>query len=335
MLKTMFRARRAYSLLEVLLTVSLLGLLLFVIAYAVSHALATTALDVGRNGIARSADELATRLASEARSSTAVFVPPTDVYGQPNDAAAGSREVDFFRKASDGTTAYVAYRYDASSGLVDRYDYQPVAGQAPTIIDEDAMADGVTSFMAAFHEASTLAGIVGASDVKPVHIYYGSPSWAGGNGIVSVSIVAGVSGGPQRHLEVHLASRAAPSEVAVLVSASSPPPSPGPTSSPLLVGFLLKAPLNHGPWHQGDPGYGLHGPGIAGTALFVGDGADVTVDWQSLYIFYNVVVNGSYNFVDSNGNKETVTISCDGSCPAFVPNPVATDGPTVIFHTVK
>src|SRR5215831_2583190 len=112
MSKTLVRARRAYSLLEVLLTISLLGMLLFAIAYAVSHALATTTLDVGRNGIARSADELAGRLSSEARSSTAVFVPTTDVYGQPNGGETGGHEVDFFRKASDGTPNFVAYRYD-------------------------------------------------------------------------------------------------------------------------------------------------------------------------------------------------------------------------------
>lgn len=337
MTKKSVRARRAYSLLEVLITISLLGMLLFAIAYAVSDALGKTTLDVGRNGVARSADELAARLSSEARSSTAVFVPPTDVYGQPNDEPAGGSEVDFYRKASDGTPTFVAYRFDSGSGQVERFEYSPLDGGPPKILEQDAIAAGVSSFEAVFHEAASIPGIVGGADVKPVHIYYGSAAWSGGNGIVAVSISAGSSAGPQEQLEVHLASRAAPTDVSVLVAAGSPPPSPSPSSSPVLVGFTLHPPSQHGPIHQGGGdggGPGLWGPGIAGTAFFSGNGVGTTVDWQSLYDQFDAVENGVYNFRDANGDLETVTISCDGACPAFVPNPIATQGPTVIFHTV-
>lgn len=335
--KTPFRAHRAYSLLEVLLTVSLLGMLLFAIAYAVTHALATTALDVGRNGIARSADELAGRLSSEARSSTAVFIPSSDVYGRPNNDPQGGHEVDFFRKASDGTATFVAYRYDQNSGEVDRFEYNPINGGPPNILNQDEVATEVSAFAATFHEASTVPGIVGGADAKPVHIYYGSAGWSGGNGIVTVSVIAGASGGLQQHLDVHLASRAAPTDVSVLAAPGSPPPSPSPSSSPILVGFLLLPHLQHGPNHGGDPGGGntLHGPGLAGSALFAGNGSGVTVDWQSLYDQFKMVEDGTYNFKDSNGNAESVTISCDGACPAFVPNPIATSGPTVVFHTAN
>ncbi|HET9342715.1 MAG TPA: hypothetical protein VFO25_07370 [Candidatus Eremiobacteraceae bacterium] len=340
MLTTAFRPHRAYSLLEVLLTVSLLGMLLFAIAYAVTHALATTALDVGRNGIARSADELAGRLSSEARSSTAVFVPSSDVYGRPNDDPNGGHEVDFFRKASDGTATFVAYRYDQASGEVDRFEYNPITGGPPNILNQDVVATEVSAFAATFHEASSVPGIVGGANAKPVHIYYGSASWSGGNGIVTVSVTAGASGGLQQHLDVHLASRAAPTDVLVLVAPGSPPPSPSPSSSPILVGFSLHSAHPHGPNHQGgggdgDPGGGLWGPGIPGTAWFTGNGVGASEDWQSLYSQFNIVQDGTYNFKDSNGNAESVTISCDGSCPPFIPNPIATDGPTVIFHTAN
>ena len=336
--KEPLRARRAYSLLEVLITVSLLGLLLFAIAYAVSDALATTTLDVGRNGVARSAEELGTRMASEARSSTAVFVPPVDLYGQPNDEPSGGHEVDFYRKASDGTPTFTAYRFDSGSGEVVRFEYSPVNGGPPKILDQDAIATVVSSFAAVFREAATVPGIVGGADVKPVHIYYGSATWAGGNGIVAVTVTTGSDSGPQEHVEVHLASRAAPTDISVLVAAGSPPPSPTPSSSPVLVGFTLHSPRSHGPNHQGGGGDGgpggIWGPGIAGTAWFAGNGVGTTVDWQSLYTQFNVVENGIYNFRDANGDMESVTISCDGACPPFIPNPIATAGPTVIFHTV-
>jgi len=335
--KTPFRAHRAYSLLEVLLTISLLGMLLFAIAYAVTHALATTALDVGRNGIARSADELVGRLSSEARSSTAVFVPSIDVYGRPNGDPNGGHEVDFFRKASDGTPTFVAYRFDLVSGQVDRFEYNPVTGGPPNILNQDEVAAEVSSFGATFHEASSVPGIVGGADAKPVHIYYGSAAWSGGNGIVTVSVTAGANGGLQQHLDVDLASRAAPTDVSVLVAPGSPTPSP--SSSPILVGFSLHSAHPHGPNHQGsggdgDPG-GLWGPGIPGTAWFTGNGVGATVDWQSFYSQFNVVVDGTYKFKDSNGDVESVTISCDGACPPFVPNPIATSGPIVVFHTAN
>jgi hypothetical protein len=338
--KTPFRARRAYSLLEVLLTICLLGLLLFAITLAISHALTTTSLDVGRNGVARSADELASRLQSEARSSTAVFVPSTDVYGLPNGGPSGGHEVDFFRKASDGTPNFVAYEYDGRSGTVDRLEYSPTIGGPPNILNQDEVATEVSAFGATFHEASSLPGIVGGAEVKPVHIYYGSASWAGGNGIVTVSVTAGGAGALQQHLDVHLASRAAPTDVSVLVAAGSPPPSPSPSSSPIFVGFDLQQQNRRGPNHGGDPGGGdpgggIHGPGIPGTAYFFGNGVGATADWQSLYDQYSTVTDGTYSFRDSNGNLESVTLSCDGTCPPFVPNPIATQGGTVIFHTTN
>src|SRR5438132_11941662 len=96
-----------YSLIEVLLTVSLLGLLLFVVGDSIAHVLDATRLGEVRQNVALSADELATRMAEEARSSTAVFVPSSDVLGQDNTGPSGGHEVDFFRKASNGSPAFV------------------------------------------------------------------------------------------------------------------------------------------------------------------------------------------------------------------------------------
>lgn len=340
MMHRSFRPQRAYSLLEVLITVAILGLLLFAIGDAISHVLDVTTLGVGRNDVARSADELAARLASEARSSTAVFVPSVDVLGSSNVGPAGGHEVDFFRKVSDGSTAFVAYRFDAQTGDVTRYEYAPTPGATPAVIHQDVMASGVSSLSAVRMAPSAVAGVAGAANVHPVNIYYGSREIVGGNGIVSVSIAVGAPGGPQRQLEVHLSSRAAPTEVTVLVGAGSPPPSP--SSSPISVAFALMPPSfhpPHGPNHGGDPGDGgpnggIHGPGIAGTALYSGTGGGATTDFLSLYAAFSVVTDGTYSFRDAAGNMATVTISCDGACPPFAPNPVATSGNTIIFHTI-
>lgn len=337
------RPAKGYSLLEVLLTVALLGLLLFAVGDAVTHVLDSATLGESRQNVSRSAEELASRLGEEARSSTAIFVPVVDVLGQPSTTLTGSREVDFFRKASDGSSAFVAYRFERKDGSVVRYEYVPVAGSPPQIIHQDLMAEHVASFTAARVTPDSIRGIVGAGNVKPVNIYYGSPELIGGNGIVAVSVLAGLAGEPQRHFNIHLASRAAPTDVSVLVPAGSPPPSPSPSSTPITVGFSLQSKPNppHGPNHGGDPGDngpggGIHGPGIAGTALFAGNGVGPTVDWLSLYSEYNTIGDGIYKFQNSEGQPVTVTIVCDeGACPSFVPKPQPTTGPKELFYTVK
>jgi len=197
-MRKMIRPSYGYSLLEVLLTVALLGLLLFAVGDAVGRVLSSTTIGEGRQEVSRSSDELALRLSEEARSSTAVFVPAVDVLGDPNTSTAGSREVDFFRKASDGTSAFVAYHFDQRSGSVVRYEYVPAAGGQPQIIHQDVMADQVASFSAVRTAPDSVSGIVGAGNVKPVNVYYGSPGLVGGNGIVTVAIVAGALGEPQR-----------------------------------------------------------------------------------------------------------------------------------------
>jgi len=254
-----------YSLLEVLLTVSLLSLLLFAVGDVVAHVLDTTMRGEGRQNVSRSADELAFRLGEEARSSTAVYIPSVYVLGRPNMLAAGSQEVDFFRKASDGSSAFVAYHYDAPSGSVMRYEFVPEPGSTPQIIHQDEMADHVASFTAEKMTAQAAGGVVGAGSVDPVNIYYGSHDRVGGNGIVAVTVVEGLPGEPQRRFDVHLASRAAPTDVSILVPAGSPPPSPSPSNSPISVGFLLVSPNfhpPHGPYHGGDPGRSRRRPSM-------------------------------------------------------------------------
>ena len=336
----MIRRSRAFSLLEVLLTLSLLGLLLFAIGNVLAHVLDTTQLGQNRSGLSQSADELATRLSGEARSSTAVFVPASDVMGQPNDGPNGAHEVDFFRKASDGTLSYVAYRFDTSTGVVDRFDYQPTASGPAQIIDQDRMASDISGFTAAKTSASSIPGIVGGENVKPVNIYYGTPELVGGNGIVTVSFISGSVGEPEHALTVHLASRAAPTDVSILVGAKTPNPSPSPSQSPITVGFvLLPHDIHppHGPNQQGNPGGDPGGrPGTPGFAVFLGNGSGDTVDWLDMFAMYPVVQTGLYQFKDGNGNSETAVITCiDGPCPPFVPQPLPTSGPTVVFQTVN
>jgi hypothetical protein len=334
-------ASLAYSLVEVLITVAIIGLLLVAVGNAVAHVLGVELLGSTRQSALRSADELAARLAEEARSSTAVFVPTVDVLGQPNSGT-GAHEVDFYRKTSENGSAFVAYRFDAPSDTVTRYEYVAGAGGA-TISNSDLMAQGVQSMTAMRIEPSSVASVVGAASVRSVDVYYGSPQLVGGNGIVDVSIVAGSSGEQSQHLDIHLSSRAAPTNIAVLVPSGTPPASPSSSSSPIVVSFILRSRLQlpHGPNHQGDPGSGsanggIHGPGLPGTAEFIGNGTGATIDWLALYSAFDTVSDGTYGFKNSVGDDESVTISCGSQpCPPFVPMPVPTSGTTITFHTLQ
>jgi prepilin-type N-terminal cleavage/methylation domain-containing protein len=339
MTRQTLRPNHGYSLLEVLLTVTLLGLLLLAVGNTLSHVLDSTMLGEGRHNVSRTADELASRLAEEGRSSTAVYVPSLDVLGLPNTGPTGGHEIDFFRKASDGTTAYVAYRFDQQSGNIDRYEYVPSVPNPPQIIHQDRMAEHIASFAAVRTAPGSIGGIVGGVNVNPVNIYYGSPEIVGGNAIVTVSVTSGIAGEPQRHVDIHLASRAAPTDVSILVNSGSPPPSPSPSSSPVIVGFSvvsghIKPP--HGPHRIGGGGGEPGGqPGVPGSATFLGNGGGSTADWLSLYSAFTTVADGTYSFKDANGITETVTITCDSGCPLFIPKPIQTTGPVVVFHTAQ
>lgn len=324
---------RGFSLIEVLATLVVLGLLLFAVGSAVTHVLDAEMVGAQRQSSSRSLDSLLSRMSEESRSSTAVFVPAVDVFGQPNSGPSGGHEVDVFRKASDGTDTFVAYRFDSGSRSVTRYEYTPGAGGAQ-ILNADLMADQVTSMSALRVEPSSVGSVVGAGSIKPVHVYYGSTDLEGGNGIVTVDIVSGLAGQPQRDVQLHLTSRAAPTDLSILVTSASPTPSPGPTSTPITMSFLIVNPRPpHGPNQQGNPGGDPHGPGIPGTAEFYGNGSGNTESWYYITSEYGQLIDGTYSYRNQNGDEDTVTVKCsDGPCPAFVPMPQPT-ATGLLFHT--
>jgi prepilin-type N-terminal cleavage/methylation domain-containing protein len=335
----LYPTTRGFSLVEVLITVAVLGLLVFVVGTAVAHVLDVEMLGAGRQNVLRSADQLGMRLSEEARSSTAVYVPSVDVLGHPNTGPTGGHEVDFFRKASDGSTTYVAYRFDLPSATVTRYEYQPVPG-SPQIIHNDLMAEHVTSLAAVRTTPSAIPSVVGAAHIKPVNIYYGTAELVGGNGIVTVTIQTGLSGGPSRQFEVHLSSHAAPTDIAILVPSGPPPTPPGPSPTPITVGFLLMPPgihPPHGPNHSGDPGGGgIHGSGIPGSAEFYGNGSGNSDSWFALTNKYGILGDGTYSYQNSQGVTDSVSISCVSSpCPLFIPMPIPTSGTTLVFQTTQ
>ncbi len=315
------------SLIESIIAMSVLTLLIFIATDAAVHTLRVAALSGGRASSARTVSELAIRMAEEARSSTAVFIPANDVLGDAN-AGAAAHEVDFFRRLSAGGDSYVAYRLDAASSIVTRYEYTPAAGAA-TIVHADQLASGIAGFAPSRAPAGSMDDVVDAASVSDVSILYGAAGVAGGNDIVSLTVqaksAAGITPAP---VVVHLASRAAPTSLAILAP-SKPPPAPGgPITMPFIIRGVKVTPPR-GPWHSGDPGdpgdtgsSGIH-MSLSGEVQFFGPGS-AGLDWFELSAISPLVENGAYSYTNASGDPITVVFSCGAvPCPKFKPLPTS------------
>jgi hypothetical protein len=322
---------RGCSLLELLVTSAVILVLLIAVGSAIVATLHLQLIHTDRAAMSRSGAELAARLGEEARSSTAVFIPGTDVLGNPNLGPAGPHEVDFFRRLSAGGNAFAAYAFDASAGTVTRYDYS-ASGSTKTILDSDPVASGIASFTATRESVASAGTTVGQSDPASVTIYYGAPELAGGNDVIVASFQTKATSGIPDHLYVvHLASRAAPTSLAILAPTGAPPSTPPTRIIPFVIlrpGFPALPP--HGPIHNGSPGGPsslIHWVAASGTSEFFSSAGSGDLNWFDFSETYAVVSSGAYTFKAPNGTLTTVSISCTGGpCPAFRPDPVSAPG---------
>jgi len=276
----------------------------------------------------RTIADLSGRLNEEARSSTAVFIPSVDVLGNANSGTTAAHEVDFFRRLSAGGDAFVAYRFDASSGDVTRYEYEYAAG-TKVLSSEDIAAGDVAAFSVSRESASELGAVAGVTHPLDVAIMYGRRELSGGNDVVIVSVQ------PRSHdgisdsaTTIHLASRIAPTALAVLAPKGAATPPPTIRVFPFVIlrpGFPVTLP--HGPMHGGSLGGSpdlIHWVAAVGSAQFLGPGPAGAGTWLEFSSLYTRVESGIFIFKDASGSYITATISCtDGPCPPFKPLPVS------------
>ncbi len=315
---------RGYTLVELLVSTAIILILTIAVGNTIVASLHVQAMHADRVAMSRSASELAARLSEEARSSTAVFIPSTDITGNPNTGPNGPHEVDFFRRLSAGGNAFVAYGFDASSGEVTRYEYSSTSG-AKTVSAQDLAASAIGSFSVRREHVADAGPIVGQKDPPSVTILYGSPELAGGNDVVVADIAAQTSSGVPSHLYViHLASRVAPTSLAILAPKSPPLTPPTTHVFPFVIlrpGFPIHPP--HGPIHGGSPGGPpslIHWVAAPGSIEFLQPGP---VNWFDFTQAFGSVQNGTYSFRQPDGTLATVSISCaSGPCPAFRPAPL-------------
>jgi hypothetical protein len=308
---------RGLTIVETIFSVAILALIIFIVGDAVSHTLRTSSLDLGRASESRGASGLEARLNEEARSATSVFIPALDILGQDNSAT-NAHEVDYYRKASDGSDAFVAYRFDRGAGTVTRYDYV-FSGKTPQPSDADLAASGIAAFFPQAIAIGASGDVVKPDSIAPVSVYYGSLEHIGGNGVVLLSITTvALPGAPAESDTIHLTAKSAPTDLAELVTGTPPP------QGPVVVAFIIVPKLMKGPWHGGGPGGDpgqIHGPGLPGSAMFVG-GDGGPINWFEISNIEPLLESGLYRFTDSKGNKIQLTISCEGGpCVQFPPKP--------------
>ena len=323
---------RGFSLTELLISTSIIVMLLIAVGGVIVQTLHVQIFHLSRAESSRTVSSLAERLSEEARTATAVFIPSIDVLGQPNGGSYGAHEVDFFRRLSAGGDAYVAYRFDAATQAVTRYEYAPSTGGV-AISNSDLAASGVAGFSAEREAVSSSGIVAGTSDPLSVSINYGAPELVGGNDVIVVQ-VQGISlqGVPKSVTTIHLASHAAPTSLALLAPRTKPTPPPSTKTYPFIIlrpGFPVTPP--HGPMHgggSGGPGSMIHWIAAFGSAIFYGPSDDSgTGGWIDLSSLYSHVGSGVYAFKSAGGSSITAVISCaDGPCPVFRPLPVSAPG---------
>ncbi len=323
------KTARAYTLLELLTGVGIVLLLLVATGNVIVATLHLQALHADRALANRSAGSLGLRLQEEARSSTAVFLPAVDVMGGANDGPQGAHEVDYMRVRSGGGDSYVAYVFDSGAQTVTRYDYA-VSAAGKTILDSDPVAADIDTFQARREGVEATGMVAGQPDPADVTILYGDPEVRGGNDVVVVNIgTVSHEGEPPVLYSVHLASRAAPTSLAVLAPAPGPSQPPGGSRTiPFFIlrpGFPMSVP--HGPMHGGSPGGPaslLHWVAAEGSVHVLGPGSPT---WFQLTSLYPTLTSGTYVIKNADGSTMTLLIDCTGApCPTFRPIPLALPG---------
>ena len=177
-------------------------------------------------------ERLMERLAAEAASAWAIYVPSTDVHGNAN---ADGHEVDFFSEDGSHRPYSWTYTFDAAHKNVTRYAFAP---------GTPANAGDVIGPVDLFAASMVSAGQIGAEDplfagatVTPVtYAFDASSSAVGGNALVRLQIDA--SGVTQSTL---LASATAPTTFTVIVK-YTPSPTPVITPTPTPIPFTPATP---------------------------------------------------------------------------------------------
>jgi prepilin-type N-terminal cleavage/methylation domain-containing protein len=219
-----------FTLIETLVSAAIAAIMLWGLVVLADRMVSAAGAANRRVVASANAGRLVERLSSEAASSLAVYVAPTDVLGQSNS---DGHELDFYTQDGAHRSYAWAYTFNSATQTLTRYTLSaadaPLAGDTLTDIDRfSATAATVTQLGTPASGAfDPLFAGVNATDVP--YSFATMPNAIGGNRLVVVQLVAS---GVDR--SVVLATQDAPTAFTVVVNYTpSPPPVVTPTPSPI------------------------------------------------------------------------------------------------------
>jgi len=202
-------SQRGFTLVEVLIAAGI-SVMLAAILVAIAHAFVAWSQRASATVDAQSAlDRLEERIDAETAGSWSVFVPASDVLGEPNG---DGHEFDIATEDALRRPSFRAYRYDASASRIDEYVYG-TPGTTPIATGD--VTSHVTAFAAINGSVRALAGPLFANATivdAEVPLQLGAPEAVGGNRLTSVRIAIG-----RFERNWMLASATAPSSVTVVL----------------------------------------------------------------------------------------------------------------------
>jgi len=202
-------SQRGFTLVEVLIAAGI-SVMLAAILVSIAHAFVGWSQRASATVEAQSAlDRLEERIDAETAGSWSVFVPATDVLGEPNG---DGHEFDVATEDALRRPSFRAYRYDPAASRIDEYVYG-TPGATPIATGD--VTSHVTAFAATNGSAHALAGPLFANATivdADVPLQLGIPEAVGGNRLTAVHIAIGRS-----DRTLMLASATAPSSVTVVL----------------------------------------------------------------------------------------------------------------------
>ena len=211
--------RRGYTLIEILVALSVGLLALFVIMSAIITLANATTQSRQHQRDYTTANELMNALTRSADSATAMFIPPQDVLGNAN---ADGHALGFMAKGHADVPYFWQFVYDANAHTVTEYDYTNFT--VPALTAHGQAFTGVNAFSASRITANELTDPF-LQGYKPTS-YELDTGFAGvkmGNTVYAVALQVG----PQQQRSAHLLPSTTVSGFnLVLEPASTPTPDP-------------------------------------------------------------------------------------------------------------
>jgi prepilin-type N-terminal cleavage/methylation domain-containing protein len=226
--------QRGFTVLEILLALAIALPVAITLAGVVRLASGGAEATAGFAAQAAAMNDFVERLDAESHGAAALFVPATDVLGNPScDPDGECRELDFFTRDTQGNAHFWAYRFDPLAHAIQRYAYATLGASGPQGVQPSGDALPMRKFEVRRVPISKVR-VPGLASYPPkdVSVALGYPGVTGGNALAIVNL-----SNDAFHLRRELVPHLAASGFTVIVGtyAPSPPPTPQPTTVPSVA----------------------------------------------------------------------------------------------------